>query len=190
MTPEEAWACFEPAFRAAVAAVGEEHFQVKRHEADDAYRERAYCYELYHQLRWQLPTSCADFPYVLHGEVDKRGHEAITRLLDQYRLPDDTKARNPDYIVHKPGSMDDGANLVVIEVKPAGAKHDVLKRDLHKLHAFVATLGYYHGIMLVFGQEVDGWPPPDLVSPEGVRVLWHKEVGHEPQHIAGEEDDA
>ena len=35
------------------------------------YRERVYCYELYHQLRCCLGDT---FEYKLHGEVDKEGH--------------------------------------------------------------------------------------------------------------------
>lgn len=38
------------------------------------YRERVYCYELYHQLRCML-GDC--FPYKLNGEVDKSGHLLI-----------------------------------------------------------------------------------------------------------------
>ena len=187
MTPEEAWTCFKLAFVDAIKAIDEDHFQVKRHAADDAYRERAYCYELYHQLREMLAKYCPEFPYVMHGEVDKNGHEEITRLLDEYKLPNDKKARNPDFVVHKPGSMDDGANLVVIEVKLARERRNELQHDMHKLNAFVTTLGYWHGIMLVFGPEHDGMPPESDV-PESVRYLWHKVVGSKPEHIAGEED--
>lgn len=46
------------------------YFQLPVAEADAVYRERVYCYELYHQLRsvWE------DLPYALSGEVDKVGH--------------------------------------------------------------------------------------------------------------------
>ena len=67
------------------------------------FRERVYCYELYHQLRCTLVD---DFPYVLDGEVDKAGHPILRTELG---------AKKPDFIVHMPGQMDQ--NLVVIEVR-------------------------------------------------------------------------
>jgi len=63
------------------------------------YRERVYCYELYHQLRCMLGNG---FPYKLNGEVDKNGHPIIRN------------AKKPDFIIHKPGDME--YNLVVIEI--------------------------------------------------------------------------
>ena len=47
-----------------------EYFQLPVADADSVYRERVYCYELYHQLR----GSCGNFPFSLGGEVDKIGH--------------------------------------------------------------------------------------------------------------------
>ena len=38
------------------------------------FRERAYCYELYHQIRQVLPE---DYPYILSGEVNNAGHLKI-----------------------------------------------------------------------------------------------------------------
>ena len=35
----------------ATAAIGEEYFRLPIHGSDPAYRERVYCYELYHQTR-------------------------------------------------------------------------------------------------------------------------------------------
>jgi len=37
------------------------------------FRERVYCYELYHQLR--LALKC--FPYTLQGKMDKNNHPII-----------------------------------------------------------------------------------------------------------------
>lgn len=41
---------------------------------EQIYRERVYCYELYHQLRCILGKN---FPYKLNGEIDKAGHPII-----------------------------------------------------------------------------------------------------------------
>lgn len=56
----------------ATAKIAPPYFQlpVARLEAP-LYRERVYCYELYHQLRLEVP---AYLPYSLSGEVDKLGH--------------------------------------------------------------------------------------------------------------------
>lgn len=64
------------------------------------YRERVYCYELYHQLSL-LRVQFA--PYSLSGEVDKSGHPYIRgNNLDCVK---------PDFLLHEPGNMD--ANLPI-----------------------------------------------------------------------------
>jgi hypothetical protein len=66
------WNEFRSALDDAIAKVPNEYFRIKRYGDDDPEpRERAYCYELYHQLRLKLRP---DFPYTLHAEVDKAGH--------------------------------------------------------------------------------------------------------------------
>jgi len=105
---------------------------------DELYRERVYCYELYHQLRLELGDS---FPYKLYGEVDKSGHPIIR------------EAKKPDFIVHEPGNMDN--NLLIMEVKSiVGAKNENgLNTDLEKLRLFLDEYKYYRAIMLIYGSE-------------------------------------
>jgi hypothetical protein len=55
----------------ATAAIGDEFFLLPIHGADRVYRERVYCYELYHQMRRRWPKSCR---YRLNGENDKAGY--------------------------------------------------------------------------------------------------------------------
>ena len=62
-------------------------------EANPIYRERVYCYELYHQLR---VATGDDFGYSLGGGVDKARHP----ILREFAL-DKTK---PDLLVHQPGA--------------------------------------------------------------------------------------
>ena len=101
-------------------------------------RERVYCYELYHQLRLALPD---DFPYKLHGEVDKISHPNLERSLGS--------ARKPDFIVHVPGT---GYNLVVIEVKPVVPNNIAgIREDLKILQRFLEVANYYRAIMLLYG---------------------------------------
>jgi hypothetical protein len=56
--------------RDATAAVSQEYFLLPIHGADPVFRERVYCYELYHQMRLLWPGG----PYRLNGEADKRAH--------------------------------------------------------------------------------------------------------------------
>jgi len=100
------------------------------------YRERVYCYELYHQLRclwddFSLKT------FKLCGEVDKKSHPIITREF------------KPDMIVHEPGTMD---NLAVIEVKSCDYDVNDYKYDLEKLIWFFDNASYSRGILLVYGK--------------------------------------
>jgi len=100
------------------------------------FRERVYCYELYHQLR--LALKC--FPYTLQGEMDKNNHPIIHREVG---------AVKPDFILHKPGTMKN--NLLVMEVKPLNnTNRTQLKKDLDTLTKFL-DLGYYKAIHLIYG---------------------------------------
>jgi len=109
------------------------------------YRERVYCYELYHQLRCILGDT---FPYKLDGEVDKAGHPIIRSELGP---------KKPDFIVHVPGEMN--RNLMVIEVKPVTVKNKIneLKEDLKTLKEFLHKARYYRAIMLIYGLHPCDW---------------------------------
>lgn len=100
------------------------------------FRERVYCYELYHQLRLALQR----FPYTLQGEMDKNGHPIIHREIG---------AVKPDFVLHEPRTME--SNLVVMEVKPLNnTSRPQLKKDLDVLTRFL-DLGYYRAIHLIYG---------------------------------------
>lgn len=101
------------------------------------YRERVYCYELYHQLRLLWPKS---LNYSLGGEVDKTGHPLFR----------DGPLQNvkPDILVHQPGDM--SGNLVVLEVKPINATKGI-EKDLISITEFVRLAGYKQGMYLVYG---------------------------------------
>jgi len=144
---------------------------------EPVFRERVYCYELYHQLRNALGD---DFPYKLDGEVDKAGHPIIRPTLG---------AKKPDFIVHVPGDMNQ--NLVVIEVKPITVKDNLeaLKHDLETLQAFLYKAKYYRAIMLVYG---DGnHDLPEFIRSEvnkfskrceeRILMVWHRGPGEEPK---------
>jgi len=130
-------------------------------------RERVYCYELYHQLRYSQENQ----KYYTDGELDKRGHPFIKGN------------RKPDFVVHVPGNMKN--NLAVIEVKPINAQFNRIEDDLKKLKGFLEK-EYYGAIMLVYGNSPKGEDKIrrirskiDSLSKhsECILLLWHKEPG-------------
>jgi len=136
------------------------------------YRERVYCYELYHQLRLLLGD---DFPYRLDGELDKEGHAIISGK------------KKPDFVIHVPGEM--GQNLVVIEVKTVNVKDKIreLREDIDKLKMFITSkASYYRAIMLIYG-SINGDLPQNIrqeienVHDERIIILWHDSPNKKPK---------
>ncbi len=161
----------------AIQNIDSHYFQLPVTDSDEPiYRERVYCYELFHQLRCVLGD---DFSYKLHGEVDKSNHPIIR---------DDKK---PDFIVHNPGNM---SNLVVIEVKPVTVKDKIakLREDIDKLKMFITSkASYYRAIMLIYG-SINGDLPQNIrqeienVHNEKIIILWHDSPNKKPKIIGGE----
>jgi hypothetical protein len=139
------------------------------------FRERVYCYELYHQLRILLGDV---FPYKLDGELDKVGHPII-------------RPKKPDFIVHVPGTME--RNLLVIEVKSIKVKDDLkeLRDDLETLQYFLNEANYFRTIMLVYGDGKHDLPESILSTVEEfskgyegrIQMVWHQGPGTEPKVI-------
>lgn len=123
------------------AAIELPYFLLPIHEGDPVYRERVYCYELYHQMRRRWPDACV---YSLNGEVDKRSHATMVPLVG---------AVKPDFLVHTPGNMD--GNHAVIEVKSQAADGPGIRKDIATLSNFVAHGGYGRAIYLIYGWNAD-----------------------------------
>ncbi|NCC22836.1 MAG: methionyl-tRNA formyltransferase-like protein [Alphaproteobacteria bacterium] len=102
------------------------------------YRERVYCYELYHQLRRLWPDECR---YTLNGEVDKKAH---------LYFAENEKKPIPDFLIHVPGEED---NFAIIEVKSASADNKGIEKDIETLQEFTTRLDYQRGIYIVFGES-------------------------------------
>lgn len=158
----------------AAKRVDTHYFQLPIAEGSEPiYRERVYCYELYHQLRCILGDS---FPYKLNGEVDKSGHPIIR------------EAKKPDFIVHKPGDMEH--NLAVIEVKPVTVEGRLqeFREDLRTLKWFLDKANYYRAIMLIYG-NINGVLPGSIkqeikdIDDPRMMVLWHPEPNKKPKII-------
>lgn len=154
---------FITTLKESISDIGEDHFLVKRYMASSVYRERVYCYELYYQ--WRKRTLC--YPqYVIHGELDKSGHEGI--LSNSHCVP--------DFLVHKPGDMD---NLIVMEVKSIDGYKDY-KRDLQMLQKFKKKVNYKMAIWLIFGDDHIENDIIKIFKDAGIAVWHHKKVGTKP----------
>lgn len=155
------------------------YFQIQFAHSDELkFRERVYCYELYHQLRNILGD---DFRYKLDGEVDKEGHPVIHPKLG---------SKKPDLIVHVPRDMD--WNLAVIEVKPVTVTKRIRKltNDINTLKGFLEVAGYYRAIMLIYGNGQD--LPEKIISKvkslirnyerrNQILLVWHRGPGQKPE---------
>ena len=133
---------FEAMLTDASRRIEAEYFQLPVADADAVYRERVYCYELYHQLR----TVWGQFPFSLGGEIDKSGHP-------HFRRGPYANAK-PDFLIHVPGGMD--RNLACLEVKPLARPTVEFTSDLQKLTWFCRNANYYRGIFLIYGADPAG----------------------------------
>lgn len=125
----------------AAAKVQLEWFELPVTGEGAVYRERVYCYELYHQMRCCWPNRSG---WRLNGEVDKRNH------------PDfGGRAPKPDFLVHVPGTHH---NYAVIEVKSGKwARTREIERDIKKLIRFSKEIKYPYelAIYLIFGAKAE-----------------------------------
>ena len=130
---------FDRILREASENVQEEWFKLPVSGGDAVYRERVYCYELYHQMRCRWPKESRR---LLNGEVDKRNHPYFKDC-----------APKPDLLVHVPGGS---LNYAVIEVKScSGGTKERIKDDIKKLIQFTQCIKsvYDRAIYLIFGTE-------------------------------------
>lgn len=132
---------FDAIISEATAAIAEKYFMLPIYGGPPVYRERVYCYELYHQMRNRWPDEQAT-SYTLNGEVDKCAHVELEKL--------GVNGQKPDLLVHGPGDM--GKNFAIIEVKHVAATPEGLRKDLRSLTIFRDQVGYQRAIYLIYGK--------------------------------------
>lgn len=178
---DAAWQIFEKSVSESIRLIKDEYFHVVRYiddlDIEKVYRERVYCYELYHQLRLQLGDQ---FEYVLHGELDKVGHEEICKIFvtDKRECPRPC----PDFLLHIPGEQSGSSNIAIMEVKRSDTSKSGINSDLEKIDTFMDKAKYQHGIFLFFGDT-----EPDIAPnscKQNLNILWHEKVGYPPKHLA------
>lgn len=105
-------------------------------------RERVFCYELYHQMRC-LQEEMGLGEIHIHGEIDKSGHDLFRDA-----------PRNPDFIFHVPGTMDN--NSIVVEVKGSIRDKAGVLKDLQTLSKFTDDKHKYCcGILVIFNTSME-----------------------------------
>jgi hypothetical protein len=173
-----------PWFHMSIAPIGEDPSQL-------AYRERVYCYELYHQIRVlstdEIGRRAGAPRLLLSGEIDKAG---INSVVSDGR-------QKPDLVWHEPGKSHN--NAVVVEVKTMQGLDSAngMMAALDTLRAFLQAapeVRYQSGILLVFGNGTKvnvlravrknakelRW---EADTRRRVRVVWHAGVGCEPSDL-------
>lgn len=131
--------------KTATSKIAKNYFKTKivqNNKEIEVYRERIYCYELYHQMRIEWPFSDN---HDLQAEVDKCGSALFSGGI--------LKSVKPDFLIHKAGNID--SNFIAIEVKSAEASNRDIKSDLNKLSGMKSMARYRHAIYLVFGEAAE-----------------------------------
>lgn len=166
---------FTNILQAATAGVEAMYFHLNIDGGDLVFRERVYCYELYHQMRSNWPSQSH---YFLNGELDKSAHPILRQLGADHA--------KPDLLVHTPGAM--AGNYAIIEVKHSTAA-DGIRKDLQTLDLFVRKVGYQRAIYLIYGHEANarGVGRIEAIANEfqilvPIEVWLHSEVGQPATH--------
>ncbi|MGV0985499.1 MAG: hypothetical protein ACOYB2_13185 [Limnohabitans sp.] len=133
---------FHKILQSATSCIDGHYFETnvldKKNQSIKIYRERIYCYELYHQLRKKWPNNKT---LILHGEFDKSGSQFFAGLS--------VNGAKPDFLIHTPGSTN--TNLLAMEVKPITAQNHKIKSDLEKLTGMLTEAYFSHALFLIFG---------------------------------------
>lgn len=163
--------------RTATTAIERGYFHLEIDGGDPVYRERVYCYELYHQMRVLWPVGCE---FYLNGEVDKAAHPILRKLGGD--------RKKPDLLVHKPGYMI--GNHAIIEVKNVRANKEGIRKDIETLDIFVRKVGYQRAVYLFFGHDADKSLIDRIQSVAAdfdnlipIEIWFHNQAGQSATHV-------
>jgi hypothetical protein len=129
-------------FKNALLRVAPDYFCVGLPDGSQAYQERIFAYELYHQVRLQFTEH-----WYVNGEF-RKGLSLVPRVNRRDWVI-------PDLVIHQPATIEN--NLVAVEIKSSQnlAPTDLLA-DLQKLEMFTDPkqgLGFCIGIMLIVNSD-------------------------------------
>jgi hypothetical protein len=143
------------------------------------YRERVYCYELYHHQRRLLEESGLHEQHLLlNAETDKSG-TVYSRWIGR---------RKPDFILHRPG--EGTHNIAITEVKPSTGPISEIEADLRKLKRFLKPrpMNYFGAVSLIYGDDAGAMEAIrgrlrtwfGRYWPVRFKALWHRTPGSRP----------
>ena len=167
---------FDSLLKKSTSSISENYFQLTVFGKEQPiFRERVYCYELYHQLRCRWEEIDSNFQ--ICGEIDKRGHPILRE-----------RKETPDFLVHVPG---EDANFTIMEVKHSEFTKDGLIKDINTVYNFMnCDVPYERGICLIYGNRdglIDDITTAVLeaeVDTSQIEIWHHPLVGSEASHIA------
>lgn len=144
----------------AINKVENQYFEIKiAGTCSQKRRERVFCYELYHCMR-NLQLERPKLDLILNGEIDKSGHFIIKEKF------------NPDFVIHKPGSMDE--NQAVIEVK-CNFNTKGIEKDFRTIKCMMNEYCYKNGIFILIGKDMNYFKGKKLSVLNDSDLLKHKE---------------
>ena len=129
---------FPRILKQATRSIEQKYFQLDIAGGSPVYRERVYCYELYHQIRCIWPT---DTKFTINGEVDKAAHPILKKS--------GASTSKPDFLIHRPGYMK--GNYIIMEVKHTDVRTNGIEKDLCTLSKFIEDVNYKKAVYLFFG---------------------------------------
>lgn len=125
----------------AINKVGNQYFRIKvTNKCSEIRRERVFCYELYHCMR-NLQLERSELDLTINGEIDKSGHPVILKDF------------NPDFVIHKQGTMDE--NQAVIEVKCNLGSKEAVKKDFQTINCMMNKYNYKNGFFILTGYNMN-----------------------------------
>lgn len=135
---------FEKALIHATENIEEKYFLTKIQQANGGeksiYRERIYCYELYHQIK----VVCKYEHMNIFAEYDKSG--------SSFYAGTSLQRVKPDFLIHLPGNIEN--NHIAMEVKSSTARRSDLWKDIEKLIKLTDDHKFEIGIYLIYPESV------------------------------------
>ena len=161
---------FEKALIYATEKIEEKYFLTKiiRMNGDEksVYRERIYCYELYHQIK----VVCKDVHMDIFAEYDKSG--------SSFYAGTSLQRVKPDFLLHLPGNTEN--NHIAMEVKSSAARRSDLQKDIEKLIKLTDDHRFEFGVYLIYGKDaiIKGDIASEYINNRPkIKIFIHNEVG-------------
>ena len=163
---------FENALMLATKNIANQYFSTEIIQGNplgkkSVYRERIYCYELYHQIRllWDSVEGGNIF-----GEYDKSG--------SSFYAGTGLQRVKPDFLIHLPGNTEN--NHIAMEVKSSTVRRPDIQKDIKKLIKLTDEHGFRFGVYLIYGKNAaaKGNIANECIDDRSnIKIFIHNEVG-------------